>query len=499
MEAPGPGAVASEHPLSTAVGEKVLRLGGTAYDAVIAVSAALTVTQPHANGLGSDFFAVVDDGSVRSVNGSGRAAGAADPEVFRRLGRSAIPTFGPLASFMTPGLVAAWALLAEKATLPFDTLLEPAVRLAREGFAATPRLARSVRSTAPHADSDWIRVYGGVRAHAPLRQSDLGHTLAAVGRDRGHSFYHGVIARAIDRDMREKGGLLRLEDLEGCRAEWTTPLRIRYRGHDVYTTPPNSQGATALIWLNLLARTDLGRLPITDHLTELLRTMGIAYGYRARYIADPIVLPFPLELLDPDYPYAATAESPRSPPGGADTTAFSVSDGTVGISAIQSNYMGFGSGQTVRGQGINLNNRGAYFSLDPDHPNVLRPGKRTFHTLMAVVAKGPTGTTLLGTMGGDVQPQVHVQVLTRLIDRNEPLADAIAAPRFAYPATIYGSADLFAERGLGLSGARPLPGSPDLVGHAHGLRFGEKVEVGVDPRGDGFARPAPRRSRKVTR
>ncbi len=481
------GAVASGHPLSTAAGEAILERGGNAYDATVATSAALTVVQPHANGLGADFFAVVDDHDVRSVNGSGWAAAEATPDAFRARGLSAVPTSGPLSAFTIPGLVASWSLLLPRTSLPFPDLLEPAVRLARDGFRATPGLVRSARSTLGHADEDFRAVYGDLVPHGSLRQPELARTLEAIGRDEGHSFYHGDIARAIDGEMRRKGGLLSRHDLDGFRAEWTTPLKVRYRGHDVYTTPPNSQGATALIWLNLLAAHDLASAAPSEYVATLVRTMPVAYAYRARHIGDPRSVEFPAELLRPTYPYAP-ATLPVAPSIGAgDTTAFSVTDGSVGVSAIQSNYMGFGSGLTVRGTGINLNNRGSYFTLDPNHHNVVGPGRRTFHTLMAVVAKGAGDTLLLGTMGGDVQPQVNVQVLTRVLDRHEGLSQAISAPRFAWPATIYGSADLYSEVELGVSGTRAVRGDRDLFGHAHAIRFGDRLEVGIDPRGDGRA------------
>jgi gamma-glutamyltranspeptidase / glutathione hydrolase len=450
------------------------------------VSAALTVVQPHMNGLGSDFFAVVHDGGLRAVNGSGWAAAGASVEFFRKQGLAAVPRSGPLSSFTVPGLVSAWALLAHHASMPLSDLLAPAVRFAKDGFPATESLALSAAETVGRADADWKATYAGTRRDAPLRQPALGRTLEAVGQDGGESFYHGAIARRIDRDMRKKGGLLRFEDLDGFDAEWTTPLHTRYRGHDVYTTPPNSQGATALLWLNLLGRLDVGALSEPEYLAALVRTMPVAYQYRARYIGDPAYVPFPPDLLDPGYPYeAAPPPGPPGPHGDGDTTAFSVTDGTVDVSAIQSNYRGFGAGQTVAATGINLSNRGSYFTLDPTHHNALRPGKRTFHTLMALVVLGERQRVLLGSMGADVQPQVNVQVLTRLLDRGESVPQAIAAPRFAYPATIYGSAPLYAEPGLRLPGARPHP-DRSLFGHAQAVVCGEALEVGIDPRGDGL-------------
>jgi len=477
-------AVASGHPLSTAAGWEVLEAGGNAYDAALAVSAALPVVQPHMNGLGSDFFAVVHDGVSRAINSNGPAARRATPELFRRLGRTGIPARGPLSAITVPGLVAAWPLLADRAKLSWKENLAPAVRLASRGFPATASLARAARSI-PWADPDFRAIYGPVREGSRLRQPQLARTLTGIAADQGHGFYHGRLARSICRDLARKGGLLEPDDLDSFRPEVLDPMRIRYRKHTVETNPPPSQGATELIWLNLLARRDLASIPESQYVRVLVESMRTAYHYRGRFIGDPRSLAFPRSLLLRNARYRLARVRSHRPAGWSDTTAFSVYDGEVGISAIQSNYMGFGSGVSVRGTGCNLNDRGCYFTLDPNHPNVLAPGKRTFHTLMATVVTGPR-LVLLGSMGGDVQPQVNVQVLTRHLDRGASLAEAIAAPRFAYPATIYGSAPLYREPELMLPRARPLRNDRNAFGHAQGISVGPEVEVGIDPRGDGL-------------
>jgi len=480
-----PFAVASAHPLSTAAGLEVLGAGGNAYDAALAVSAALPVVQPHMNGLGSDFFAVVRERPSVAVNSSGPSGRNATPGTYRGLGLRRIPSRGPLASITVPGLVAAWTVLAREGSLGWKAAFAPAVRLAIGGFPASASLARAARSVR-WGDSDFRRLYGSVRAGGILRQPAMAKTLRAIAEDQGHGFYHGRLARRICDDLSEKGGLLEAEDFDAFSPSIERPLRIRYRGYTVETNPPPSQGATALLWLNLLARRDLSSLSPREFIGTLARTMRIAYGYRATCIGDPEYVRFPLSLLRPNAPYTLHHGPPRGPSSGvSDTTAFSVYDGHIGISAIQSNYGGFGSGVAVRGTGITLNNRGSYFTLDPMHLNVLAPGKRTFHTLMATVVSGPR-TVLLGSMGGDVQPQVNVQVLTRHLDLNWSLQDAIAAARFAYPATIYGPARLCREPGLPLAGARLLRHRPSLFGHAQGISVGDEIEVGVDPRGDGL-------------
>ena len=477
-------AVASAHPLSTAAGLEVLRAGGNAYDAALAVSAALPVVQPHMNGLGSDFFAVLRDTRTVAVNSSGPAGGRVTREAFLRRGLSHIPKRGPLASITVPGLVGAWSILGRHIRLSWKRDLAPAIRLAAEGYPASPAVARAARS-ARWGDGDFRRLFGPAHAGRRFRLPFVARTLRAIAEDEGRGFYHGDLAKTICRDLARKGGLLEPADFDEYSARVEPPLAIRYRRYRVETNPPPSQGATALVWLNLLSRRELAHVSEARMATSLVRTMRVAYRLRARYIGDPGLVRFPKVLLRRDADYDLSSRATPSAPATSDTTAFSVYDGTVGISAIQSNYGGFGSGVVVRGTGVSLNNRGSYFTLEPDHPNVVAPGKRTFHTLMATVASGPR-TVLLGSMGGDVQPQVNVQVLVRHLDRGIPLPAAIAAPRFAYPATIYGTAPLYRERGMPLAGARLLRGHPNEFGHAQGISIGDEVEVGVDPRGDGL-------------
>lgn len=474
--------VATAHPISTSIGREVLARGGNAYDAALAISAALPVVLPQANGLGSDLFAVLCDGPVETVNASGPAADLATPEAFERAGHRSIPDLGPLASFTVPGLVAGWSLFIDRAHLRLPDLFAPAIRWAREGVPITPLLSQAIERM-PWGDADWHGIYRNRPTGEPLRQPDLARTLTEIASDGGHSFYHGAIARAIERDMVEKGGLLRGDDLDRFRPTRPAPLRARYRGYDVYTTPPNSQGATALVWLSRLGPRPLSSLGPSEYTDALIEAMYPAYEFRARCIGDPDLWPLPEGWLEAPVPSSEGTAGTRTPVGGRDTTAFSVYDGEVGLSVIQSNYEGFGSGHVVAGTGISLNDRGAYFTLDRRHHNVVAPRKRPFHTLMATAALGPE-LVLLGTMGGDIQPQVTVQVLTGMFDRGLSLQAAIDAPRFAYPASIYGSAKLIAEPQLRLSSAA-APDSPSRMGHCQGIRVGPQVTTGIDPRGEG--------------
>jgi gamma-glutamyltranspeptidase / glutathione hydrolase len=478
------GGVATAHPIASAIGRDVLARGGTAYDAALAVSAALTVVLPQANGLGSDLFAVIRDNSVETLNASGPAADLATPERFEKAGCSVIPDRGPLSSFTVPGLVAAWSVLTERASLRLPELFAPAIRWAREGVPVTPLLGTAIAQM-PWGDSDWGAVYRGRLPKGLLRQTDLARTLERVAADGGHGFYHGDLARTIEHDMIAKGGLLRFDDLDRYRLARPSPLHARYRAYDVYTTPPNSQGATELNWLARLGARRLAEMSPSECASTLLETMYPAYDFRARYIGDPDCFPLPAGWL-----HSGRKILPKRERGadalGQDTTAFSVFDGRMGLSVIQSNYEGFGSGHTVAGTGINLNDRGSYFTLDRTHHNVVAPRKKTFHTLMATVAVGPE-VIFLGSMGGDIQPQVNVQVLSGIVDQGLSIQQAIDAPRFACPASIYLPAPVLAEAGRGLVGVPP-PDRPSQVGHCQGIQVGARVLVGIDPRGEGRLR-----------
>ncbi|MGC2289735.1 MAG: gamma-glutamyltransferase [Thermoplasmata archaeon] len=476
------GDVATAHPIATAIGRAVLGRGGNAYDAALAVSAALPVVLPQANGLGSDLFAVVREQSVETLNASGSAADLATPELFEGAGYTAIPARGPLASFMVPGLVAGWSFFVDRASLRLPELLAPAIRFAREGVPLTPQLTTSIERM-PWGDPDWQAIYRGRAPGDSLRQPDLARTLEGVAADGGHGFYHGRLARTIERDMIAKGGLLRFDDLDRYQPSRPAPLHVRYRGYDVYTTPPNSQGATALYWLAQLEERALTSLAPSDYATTLLETMYPAYEFRAHFIGDPDSLPLPSDWLESRATVRPPGPTSNDSGLGRDTTAFSIFDGRVGLSVIQSNYEGFGSGHTVAGTGINLNDRGSYFTLDRTHHNVVAPRRKTFHTLMATAAVGPE-LILLGSMGGDIQPQVNVQVLSGILDRGLTIQEAIDAPRFAYPASIYSSAPLTAEAGRELPSV-PLPDNSSQMGHCQGIQAGSEIAVGIDPRGEG--------------
>ena len=476
--------VASAHPLSTNIGMKIMEKGGNSYDAAIAVSAALTVVQPNLNGLGGDMFAIVKDGTVSALNGSGPASEMATVDFFRKSGLNEIPNRGSLSSFSIPGLASSWQLLHERCTMRFSELVVPAADLAKSGFRISAGISWAIGRMKGY-DSDWEGIYKPAEKGGILYQAALGKTLERIGHDDAYGFYHGDIAKQIEEDMIAKGGLMRFSDLDSYSAQWVDPMRVRYRGYDVYTNPPPSQGVTSLMWLNMLDRVSLGSMNVEDYYEELIGKMLVAYDYRSRYIADPTYVRFPAELLEKNAVYDLPGLKGKAPEKNSDTTAFSVYDGETGISAIQSNYMGFGSGHSIKSTGINMNNRGCYFTLNPEHHNALMPGKKTFHTLMAVYAQGEK-QIFLGTMGGDVQPQINVQILSGIIDLGRRAQEAVAYPRYVYPASIYGDADIYYEESLHLGKYTQVKDNNSMTGHAQAIVVGETTEPGFDPRGDGL-------------
>jgi gamma-glutamyltranspeptidase/glutathione hydrolase len=469
--------VATSHPLSSQAGIEVLEKGGNAYDAMLAASSALVVVQPQFNGLGGDLFATVKDGKYYCINASGYAASNASIDFYDQKGLKEIPKRGPLSSFSIPGLVSSWIIASEKANLPLKEDFKRAIQFAKNGFEPSRKLVRAINKF-DSGDEDFNSIYKDTEKW--LVQKDLGSTLEFLANNGLESFYTGEIARKIHEDMEEKGGLITSEDLAGYRAEIVNPIRVKYRDYDVYTNPPVSQGLTAAVWLRYLDRYELSGMEHQKYYDTLIKTMYDAYSIRRNYIYDGVKLPENIEDLKPD-----DARNDNGKSNLSDTTAYSIYDGNIEISAIQSNYMGFGSGHTIEGTGINMNNRGSYFSLDRNNKNSLKPGKKTFHTLMSIIASGQKDI-MLGSMGGDVQPQVNVQILSRIIDLGYSIQDAIAYPRFGYPASIYGDSKIYYESSLRLDHYEPVDDLNDMMGHAQGITTGKDADRGIDPRGDGL-------------
>lgn len=450
------GMVSSSQPLASQVGLEILKRGGNAVDAAIAMAAVLSVTEPMMTGVGGDAFMLVYSartGKVEGLNASGRAPRALSLEHFKAKNLTAIPTTG-MEAVTVPGAFDGWVTLLERhGTMRLADLMAPAIHYAENGFplmekaaedwaAELPRLRQTPLTARTMLVRDPAPQPGELVVLKNLAQTY--RTLATGGRD---AFYRGPIARAIVEYCQQNGGFLTMEDFAAQRSEWVEPISTTYKGHTLYEIPPNGQGLTALLALNILEGIDLGGMRAQPDLYyhTMIEAMKIAFADRNRYIADPAFAKTPVaELLSKDYAAkrralidptkAIDAPTAGDIPSGRDTTYITVVDkDRNAVSFINSVFFAFGSGVVAGDTGIVLQNRGAGFSLDPEHPNRLEPGKRPFHTIIpAMVFRDGRLLMSFGVMGGDIQPQGHVQVLVNLIDRGLNLQQAIDAPRTRY-------------------------------------------------------------------
>ena len=448
--------VASSQPLASEVGLDVLKRGGNAVDAAIAMAAMLNVTEPMMTGIGGDAFMLVywsRTKELKGLNASGRAPRALSPDYFAKRKITKMPEFG-MESITVPGAFDGWVTLLEKyGTMKLADLLSPAIDCAENGFPVMEKTAEDWNAEVaklkknPAAAGNYLIDGRAPRAGEIFRQPNLARTLRTLALGGRDAFYKGEVAKAIADYCKKNGGFISLADLAAQKSEWVDPISTTYRGYTVYEIPPNGQGLTALLTLNILEGFDLATLskqPVRYYHT-LIEATKLAFADRNRYIADPAFSKVPVaELLSKDYAAKRRAlinpnkalDSP--PPGeinvGSDTTYFTVvdKDGNA-VSFINSLFDAFGSGIVAGDTGIVLQNRSSAFSLDRDHPNHLEPGKRPFHTIIpAMVFKDNKLFMSFGVMGGGIQPQGHVQVLVNLIDLGMGLQQAIDAPRFRY-------------------------------------------------------------------
>ncbi|MGH7786587.1 MAG: gamma-glutamyltransferase [Candidatus Binatia bacterium] len=452
------GMVCTSQPLAALAGVEALRAGGNAVDAAITAAAVLGVVEPFMTGVGGDCFMLVwhaGDRRLYGLNGSGRAPRTATREALLARGHTQMPMFGPLA-VTVPGAVDAWCAAIERfGARSFADALAPAIEYAEAGFAVSEIIALQWRfAAALLQQAQALRTFT-VEGRAPrlgeiVRFADLARSLrrlAAGGRDE---FYRGATAAAIAACSRDEGGLLDADDLAAHTSTWVEPIRTDYRGHQVCELPPNGQGLAALLALNILECFDLAALrdepAALAHLQ--IEAIKLAFADRNRYIADPEHAAVPVaDLLSKDYAQGRAAlidpvnAAKRVAPGqlwvGSDTVYLTTADrdGNV-VSLINSLYLAFGSGLVAGDTGIVLQNRGFGFSLDPAHPNCLAPGKRPFHTIIpAMLFKDDRPLASFGVMGGDMQAQGHVQLVSHLVDGGRNIQEAIDRPRFNYLGT----------------------------------------------------------------
>lgn len=452
--------VSTSHPLAAQAGLRMLLKGGNAVDAAIAAAAALTITEPVSNGLGSDAFCILWDGKeLHGLNASGRAPQAWTPAYFRQKygDASNAPPKRGIDSVTVPGAVAGWTAMSERfGRLPFADLMEPAIDIAERGYLLPPVVQQKWA-----AATDELRgVAGFAEAFLPWgRAPNVGELfqfkaaargLRAIAETKGTAYYGGEIAQALEKFSKTNGGSLTVKDFADYRAEWVKPIGKDYRGYTLHEIPPNGQGIAALIALGILDRFDLASLAVdgvdSQHLQ--IEAMKLAFADVYKYVAEPSSMAVTAgQMLDDAY-LASRAKlidmkkaqdfGAGNPVKGGTIYLTAADENGMMVSFIQSNYMGFGSGAVEPQFGISLQNRGHAFSLDAgghNPANLVAPGKRPFHTIIpAFLTKNGQPVMSYGVMGANMQPQGHLQTLVRMLDYKQDPQSACDAPRWRYNA-----------------------------------------------------------------
>ena len=522
------GAVSAGHPLAAQAGLEVLKDGGTATDAVVAMAAVLAVTRPHMNGVGGDAFGIFydgDTGDVTALNGSGRSGALATPDFFRAAGYDEIPGKGPL-SVSVPGAVAAWVdAHARFGNQAFADLLQPAIRFARDGFPVSTRLALDFEQQGDDLNEAGRALYLPGGSPPPvgslLRNPELAITLEAIARDGKDAFYGGRIAERLADFVAEGGGHLRAADFAAHTSTWVDPLRQEYLDRTFLAMPPNTQGPAQLAYMGLARAYDLAAMGhnTAEYLHHLIELKKLAFADRDRWVADPEKADVPVDrLLDQEYlrrrarlvdPDQAAVDVDPGFGDDLDQTQEDADDAgdTVYLTAvdrwgnavswIQSNFAGFGSGLLEPETGVLLHNRGSLYTLQEGHPNQVAPGKRPYHTLSPLMALHVDGdfAFTLGTPGGDSQPQSLLQIAHNLLLFDMTPQEAIEAPRFrsfgGRDVAIENRVSVDALEGLVARGhdIRAVEGWTATFGGAHGIVLDREtgvLTVGSDPRREAY-------------
>lgn len=448
------GMVATSQNLAAQVGANILREGGNAIDAAIATAAALTVVEPTSNGIGSDAFALVwVKDKLHGLNASGPAPQAISCAAVKAQGHTTMPAHG-LTPVTVPGAPAAWAALSERfGKLPFEQLMEPAAQLAEQGYAVSPVVSQLWKKAVARYGqynaaefAPWLDHFAS-NGQAPKageiwRSPEMASTLRAIGESHAKAFYQGALAEKIDAFSRQHGSFIRKEDLDDFTPEWVDPISTRYRGYDVWEIPPNGSGLIALQALGILEALGQKASDPVEELHRRIEATKLGYVDGLRYITERSEMtPSVEQMLSADYLQQRAAlitqnaiDPQHGNPlmGGTVYLATADDEGNM-VSFIQSNFEGFGSGIVVPGTGISLQNRGWSFSLDENAANVLRPGKRTYHTIIpGFLTKQHQAVGPFGVMGGYMQPQGHVQVVTSMIEDHLNPQAALDLPRWKW-------------------------------------------------------------------
>ena len=446
------GMAATSHPLATQVALDILKKGGNAFDAAIAANAVLGLMEPTGCGIGGDLFAILwsaERGKLYGLNASGRSPRSLKLEYFKENNIEKIPSYGPL-PVSVPGCVDGWFEIHDMfGKLPMADILQPAIKYAREGFPVTEIIAWQMKR-----NLEILKDYPNIKevympdGRAPekgeiFKNPQLASTLEKIVKGGRNEFYRGSIARTIDAFMKKQGGFLSYDDLARHHSEWVEPVSTTYRGYEVWELPPNGQGIVALQMLNILEGYDIASMGFgsAEYMHLFTEAKKLAFEDRARYYADPAFSKIPISRLISkkyaaerrkliDFNKAAKVYQPGNLE--PDNTIYLTVADRYGnmISLIQSNYRGMGSGMCPTGLGFILQDRGEMFTLEEGHPNCYAPGKRPFHTIIpAFITKDGRPYISFGVMGGDMQPQGHVQIIVNLIDFKMNLQEAGDAPR----------------------------------------------------------------------
>jgi len=489
------GMVATSHPLATQIGLDILKQGGTAIDAAIAANIALGLMEPTGNGIGGDLFAIVWDAKTQQLHGlnaSGPAPKNLTIDYFIEKGLKKIPSYGPL-PVTVPGAVDGWVKLHEKfGKMDFKLLFEPTIEYAKSGFPVTETIAyyldRSQKRFENYPNFNDVWVKNGRMPHKGeiFKNPQLAKTLQVIASKGRAGFYEGPIAKTMADFIQSQGGFLTYEDLASFHSEWTPPVSSNYRGYEVWELPPNGQGIAALQILNMLENYDLKSLGLfsAEYIHLFTEAKKLAFADRAKYYADPLFEKIPVEeLISKSYAkeriklidankVAKTDEAGILKNG--DTIYLTAADqyGNM-ISLIQSNYRGMGSGMVPPGLGFMLQDRGELFSLDKNHKNSLKGGKRPFHTIIpAFVTKDGKPFMSFGVMGGATQPQAHAQIIINMIDFGLNLQEAGDAPRIVHSGSSQPTDEIMKDGGtLSIESGFGKTIEEELIAKGHVLQY----------------------------
>ncbi|MDP2005011.1 MAG: gamma-glutamyltransferase family protein [Rubrivivax sp.] len=514
--------VSTSHPLAAQAGLRMLQKGGNAVDAAVATAAVMTIVEPCSNGLGSDAFCILWDGKkLHGLNASGCAPAAWTPEYFKaKYGADTkTPPKRGWDSVTVPGAVSAWMALSSRfGKLAFADLLAPAIEIAERGYNVPVIVQGKWRNAASLPEITGQAGFG--EAFLPKgREPHIGElfqfkaaarTLKLIADSKGEAFYRGEVAEAAAAHAKANGGAMTAADFAAYQPEWVTPIARDYRGYTMHEIPPNGQGIAALIALGILEKFDMSALPVDGVASQHLQieAMKLAFADVYAYVAEPKTMRLtPAQMLDDAYlarraklidPNKAQSYGPGHGPTGGTIYLTAADESGMMVSFIQSNYMGFGSGIVVPGYGLSLQNRGHGFTLDSTSDNLVGPGKRPFHTIIpAFLTKQGKPVMSFGIMGGDMQPQAHMQTVVRMLDYQQQPQAACDAPRWRYFGGMVNAEQGFdpaTAAGLSALGHQIAPFSDSYQDYGAGQFIWRLDEGDGDPSVTGYAAASdPRR------